>query len=95
LKIKYNKHKVKIVCKLMQKFNSCVNSTIGCESEYRSVHLAWVAHEHKCEGNCCKEIVTTINNMLNEKKTGPIVMKWKEEDEKGKQRKDILQQNSS
>jgi len=56
---------------------------------------AWVAHEHKCEGNCCKGIVTTINNMLNEKKTGPVVLKWKEEDEKGKQGKDILQQNSN
>jgi hypothetical protein len=33
--------------------------------------------------------------MLNEKKTGPIVMKWKEEVEKGKQEKDILQKNGS
>ena len=28
--------------------------------------------------------------MLNEKKTRPIVMKWKGEDGKGKQGKDIL-----
>ena len=43
----------------------------------------------QCERNCCKEIVTTINNMLNEKNTRPVVMKWKEEDEKGKQGKEI------
>jgi len=33
--------------------------------------------------------------MPNEKKTGAIIMKWKGEDEKGKQGKDIFQQNSS
>jgi hypothetical protein len=32
--------------------------------------------------------------MLNEKKIGPMVLEWKE-DEKGKQGKYILQQNSS
>jgi hypothetical protein len=32
--------------------------------------------------------------MLNKKKTGPVIMKWKE-DEKGKQGKYVLQQSSS
>jgi hypothetical protein len=42
-----------------------------------------------------KKIVTTINSILNKKKKEPISMKWKDDHEKGKQEKYILQETKT
>jgi transketolase N-terminal domain/subunit len=73
---------IKVLNRKLHKHEGFLNNVLFYVDLNRDVFTKRGLHVNTCEGNCCKEVVTTINNMLNEKKAGPTIMKWKEEDEK-------------